>query len=146
LAEKQHICARMVEIIEGAGMSVAKWEQDAAEKEVKVSGGYLRKAAKNNTNIGIDLVDYFLEQFPDVNVEWLITGRGLRRNTDKKVQPQQNSSEADKANLNLALQNNNTLLATLQHWQKVVDARNEEIYKLKLKLQLKTGVGKDRKG
>lgn len=81
--EKPHICARMVEIIEASGQSVAQWEEDAKEKKIKVSGGYLRKAAKKHINIGIDLVEYFLAQFPDVNVEWLIKGVGVSRNTEK---------------------------------------------------------------
>jgi hypothetical protein len=83
VAEKPHICARMVEIIEASGQSVAQWEKDAKKNNIKVSGGYLRKAAIKHINIGIDLVEYFLAQFPDVNVEWLIKGVGVSRITDK---------------------------------------------------------------
>lgn len=80
MTKKEHICARMVKVIEDTKNSVRSFETKAANQGVKVSGGYLRKAAKNNTNIGIDIIDYFLDQFPDINPAWLLKGIGNVKN------------------------------------------------------------------
>ncbi len=87
MAEKPHICSRMVEFIESKGLTVTDWEKEAMEANVKCSVGYLRKAAKNGTSIGFDLVEYFLSYFKDVDVHWLITGIHLRSITDKNSTP-----------------------------------------------------------
>lgn len=74
----------MVKIIEESKISVASFEEDGAKKGIKVSGGYLRKAAKNGTNIGIDLVDYFLDRYPEINPGWLLKGVGNIRMDEEK--------------------------------------------------------------
>lgn len=87
MSEKQHICDRMIEVIEKNLVSVASFEKKAADSGLKVSGGYLRKAAKNQTNIGVDLIDYFLGVYQDVDAHWLLTGKKISGNTDKNNTP-----------------------------------------------------------
>lgn len=94
MAEKEHVCTRMVRIIEENGLSVAQFENEAAETGIAVSGGYLRKAAKKGTNIGIDLLDYFLAKFNHVDANWLITGSGDSGKIEKKGTAATNSVEA----------------------------------------------------
>lgn len=77
--KKEHICSRMVGILEKRGLTVGKWEA-----ENKISNGYLRRSAKEGTNIGLDVIENFLDSFPEVDVNWLITGKELGINTDKK--------------------------------------------------------------
>lgn len=112
MAEKEHICTRMVDIIEATGASVANFEKNAAEKGVKVSAGYLRKAAKNDISIGIDLVEYFLAQFPDVNPGWLVTGTGLSRNTEEKGTLAKDMRQVLENTINI-LRNENTRLLNI---------------------------------
>lgn len=74
MKKQEHICTRMVKIIEGKGLSVAEWEEKASFSGVNVSGGYLRKSAKNDIAVGHKLIEYFLDQFQDVDANWLLTG------------------------------------------------------------------------
>lgn len=79
--KKEHICVRMVKYLEDKGITIGKWEA-----ENKISNGYLRRSAKEGTNIGFDLVENFLDKFPDVDLVWLITGEALSINTEKKTE------------------------------------------------------------
>lgn len=70
----------MVKYIENQGIVVGIWEA-----ENNISNGYLRRSAKNRTNVGIDLIDNFLSKFPEVDVTWLVTGKELREQIDEKL-------------------------------------------------------------
>ena len=86
MSEQEHICTRMIQIIEQSGLVVTNFEEKW-KKEGKISVGYLSAAAKNNRNIGIRLIEHFLEEFPYTDVNWLITGKHvrLRDNTQSKT-------------------------------------------------------------
>lgn len=70
----------MVKFLENKGIIVGSWE--AANG---ISNGYLRRSAKDKTNIGINLIDNFLYKFPEVDVTWLITGEASGAQNDKKL-------------------------------------------------------------
>lgn len=82
-ALEDHICDRMIQIIESKGLVLTKFEEKWRE-EGKISVGYLARAAKQKTNIGINLIDNFLQEFPDTDVQWLITGVLPRNEKPKK--------------------------------------------------------------
>lgn len=74
----------MIQIIEQSGLVVTNFEEKW-KKEGKISVGYLSAAAKNNRNIGIRLIEHFLEEFPYTDVNWLITGKHVSGNTEKNI-------------------------------------------------------------
>lgn len=45
----------------------------AFEKSIGVANGYVNSISKS---IGIDKVSLILEKYPNINIEWLLTGRG----------------------------------------------------------------------
>lgn len=47
--------------------------RNAFEREIGVSEGYLSKKAKG---IGSDIMEKISERFPELSIEWLVTGRG----------------------------------------------------------------------
>lgn len=79
----EHICSRMIQVIERKGLVLTNFEEKW-KNEGKISVGYLSSAAKSNRNIGIKLIEYFIEEFPEVDVNWLLTGKYLSRNTGEK--------------------------------------------------------------
>jgi len=46
------------------------------EKTLGFSNGYLGKMRNNKASIGSDVLEKILYSFPDINSEWLLTGRG----------------------------------------------------------------------
>jgi hypothetical protein len=76
----------MIKVIEEKGLIVTNFEEKW-KQEGKISVGYLSSAAKSNRNIGIKLIEYFLEEFPDTDVVWLLTGKRLSINTDENHTP-----------------------------------------------------------
>ena len=59
---------RIKRFIEAEGLSAA-----AFEKEIGASNGYVNSISKS---IGIDKLNLVLEKYPNLNLEWLITGKG----------------------------------------------------------------------
>lgn len=70
-------------MIEGKGLVLTNFEEKW-KNEGKISVGYLSSAAKSNRNIGIKLIEYFIEEFPETDINWLLTGKYLSRNTGEK--------------------------------------------------------------
>lgn len=62
------------------------------EKSIGVSNGYVNSISKN---IGIDRIDYMLEKYPNLNLEWLLTGRGEMLRTSPSETPTQTLSVAE---------------------------------------------------
>ena len=79
----------MVKFLEDKGIIVGNWEAENG-----ISNGYLRRSAKDKTNIGINLIDNFLSKFPEVDVTWLITGEAAGMQNDKKHTAATNPIEA----------------------------------------------------
>lgn len=62
---------RLSELIEHKGLSVR-----AFEKSINASDGMIRRAINNSTDIQSKWLAVIAEIYHDVNLEWLITGRG----------------------------------------------------------------------
>ncbi|MDQ6472538.1 hypothetical protein RB619_17995 [Flavobacterium sp. LHD-80] len=54
----------------------------AFEKEVGMSNGSFASQLKNNKTIGVDKLENILKKYPDINVEWLLTGNGSMLNSN----------------------------------------------------------------
>jgi hypothetical protein len=112
----------------------------------------IRNIVENKTGASTKILTLFTKKLVDkngakINGHWLLTGEGPMFLEEKGTAATKNNEAADKANLALALKNNETMLATMAHKDAIIDKKNDEIYKLRLKLnkQLQAGVGKDRK-
>jgi|TARA_R100000027_G_scaffold24414_1_gene17783 hypothetical protein len=58
----------------------------AFEKKVGMSNGVLHNAIKNNKDIRASWVSIIIDVYPEINAEWLLTGKGEMTKTD--LQPQ----------------------------------------------------------
>lgn len=59
---------RIKKFIDTEGLSIS-----AFEKSIYTSNGYINSISKN---IGIDKLNLIIEKYPNLNLEWLITGKG----------------------------------------------------------------------
>ena len=59
---------RIKKFIEAENISIATFE-----RTIEVSNGYINSISKN---IGVDKLNLILEKYPNLNLEWLITGKG----------------------------------------------------------------------
>lgn len=48
----------------------------AFEKSIEVGNGYLKKADNRNSSIGSDVIERIANKYPELSIEWLITGNG----------------------------------------------------------------------
>ena len=55
------------------------------EKTLNVANGYVNSISKS---VGIDKINIILENFPNINLEWLLTGKGEMLKTDKPTDNQ----------------------------------------------------------
>lgn len=79
----------MVKFLENRDITVGKWEAENG-----ISNGYLRRSAKNGVNIGLDLIENFLDKFPEVDIAWLIRGEELPSKQAQKGTAATNIDEA----------------------------------------------------
>lgn len=62
---------RIKQYIDNKGISI-----HAFEKSVGFSNGAFSSQLRNNRTIGIDKLENILKKYADINVEWLLTGKG----------------------------------------------------------------------
>lgn len=68
---------RIKQYIDYKGLTISSFE-----REVGMSNGSFASQLKNNKTIGVDKLENILSIFPDINIEWLLTGNGpmLKKN------------------------------------------------------------------
>lgn len=90
---------RINEFIEYQGLSIRAFEQ-----KISASNGLIRKAIANNTDIQSKWLTNIVENYPQINPEWLLTGKGamLREPSQKEtsLQTQQSNTEIIQVLLN----------------------------------------------
>lgn len=62
---------RLKQFLDFKGIKVS-----AFEKEVGMSNGSFASQLKNDKTIGVDKLENILKKYPDINIEWLLTGNG----------------------------------------------------------------------
>ncbi|MBX6361275.1 MAG: helix-turn-helix transcriptional regulator [Acidobacterium ailaaui] len=62
---------RLKQYLEYKGIS-----HNAFNKSIGMSNAYIGKQIKNNASLGTDVVEKIVEVYTDLNLEWLITGKG----------------------------------------------------------------------
>lgn len=65
------IIDRLIEYIEFKDISL-----NAFDKSVGASNGYIGKQIKNKASIGGNIIEKISSVYTDLNIEWLITGKG----------------------------------------------------------------------
>lgn len=74
------ILKRLKEFIDANGLSIA-----AFEKSIGMSNASFGKSLKNNGAIGSDKLENILIVYPDINPDWLLTGRGSMLKSEEVV-------------------------------------------------------------
>ncbi len=62
---------RIKQYIDFKGVKVS-----AFEKEIGMSNGSFASQLRNNKTIGVDKLENILRKYPDLNPQWLLTGKG----------------------------------------------------------------------
>jgi len=83
---------RIYEYIKNKGVSISHFE-----KKVGLSNGYLGKQKRRNADIGEGVMLKILENCPDINPEWLLTGKGSMLRDETNIIYQQEFIPAVKA-------------------------------------------------
>lgn len=74
------VLKRLKEFIDANGLSIA-----AFEKSIGMSNASFGKSLKNNGAIGSDKLENILIVYPDINPDWLLTGRGSMLKSEEVV-------------------------------------------------------------
>jgi hypothetical protein len=65
------VVARIKQYIDFKQINIARFEA-----EIGMSNNSFRKSLLNKGTIGADKLENILNKFPDINAEWLLTGKG----------------------------------------------------------------------
>ena len=68
---------RIVEFIRYKGMSVRQFDIS-----IGAANGYTLRMEKNNASVGSDVIERINKEYPNLNLVWLITGKGPMLNED----------------------------------------------------------------
>lgn len=79
--------SRLAQFIEFQNISVR-----AFEKKISASDGMIRRAIGNNTDIQSKWITNIAENYPDLNIDWLITGHGTMLTKDNYPQIKKTSA------------------------------------------------------
>jgi hypothetical protein len=108
---------RLNEFIESLGLSTR-----AFEIKISASNGLIRKAITNNTDIQSKWLTNIIDNYPQLNIIWLLTGRGnmINENID-------NHEKNEKASLDLLEEKNVSVYDKVNILIKSVNKLNSEI-------------------
>lgn len=81
---------RLKLFIENQGISTSAFEQ-----KISASDGMIRRAIRNKTDIQGKWFSKISDNYPDLNLEWLITGKGSMLKSECCVAPLQQSQETE---------------------------------------------------
>lgn len=105
-----------------------KMTVSAFEKSINSSNGYVNSISKS---IGLDKIELILENYPKLNVEWLLTGKGSMLKDDIKSRLSQNIT----GNSNIQSGNDTSITGDtsqqVKELQKQLKERDQEIERLK---------------
>jgi hypothetical protein len=73
------VTSRLSELIEIEGISVIQFE-----KKIGCGVDSIGKAIRNNTTIGDKLLQKVFSAYPEINPDWLMTGKGKMLRSEKK--------------------------------------------------------------
>lgn len=98
------------------------------EKSINASNGYVNSISKS---IGLDKIELILENYPNLNIEWLLTGKGSMLKADAKT----NISQIITGDSNIQSGNNTSITGDckekVQELQKQLKEKDKEIERQK---------------
>lgn len=98
------------------------------EKSINASNGYVNSISKS---IGLDKIEMILEKYPNLNIEWLLTGQGNMLKEDTKT----NISQTITGDSNIQSGNNTSITGDckekVQELQKLLKEKDKEIERQK---------------
>ena len=69
-----------MQFIKYAGLSARQFDLS-----IGAGNGYTLRMKKNNASIGSDVIEHITKVYPELNVAWLITGKGQMLKEEKEV-------------------------------------------------------------
>jgi hypothetical protein len=82
--------SRIIELIQQLGMSARQFDISIA-----ASNGYTLRMQKNNASVGSDVIERIIEKYPQINLIWLITGKGDMFMDTHVAKPSKSKSEIE---------------------------------------------------
>lgn len=70
-----------MQFIKYAGVSARQFDIS-----IGAANGYTLRMSKNNASIGSDVIENIIKVYPQLNVEWLLTGEGTMLKADEEEQ------------------------------------------------------------
>lgn len=72
------------------------------EKQIGLSNGYLNKQFQRNGDLGESIINNIIENCPDINPVWLLTGKGemIQENASPKCKPKMQAQSIENASPN----------------------------------------------
>ncbi|MCQ2327031.1 MAG: helix-turn-helix domain-containing protein [Bacteroidales bacterium] len=122
---------RIRQIIEKQNYSVRKFEQ-----EISVSDGIISKFLHGKIGLKVDTLQKITEKFPQINIDWLVNGRGemlLMKQQEKQqktpppvaddtqLQRLQDLLEAKQETISVLQETNNNLLSEIQQLRNYIN-------------------------
>lgn len=71
-------------------------------KKIEVSNGYLAKQRENKANLGSHIIEKIAIEYPELSLDWLITGEGEMLNNDNFNFTSKNVSQTAIGGINIA--------------------------------------------
>lgn len=62
---------RIIQLISALNMSARQFDIS-----IGTANGYILRMQKNNASVGSDVIERIIKEYPQVNLVWLITGKG----------------------------------------------------------------------
>lgn len=62
---------RIMQVISSLNMSARQFDLS-----IGTANGYILRMQKNNASVGSDVIERIIKEYPQVNLVWLITGKG----------------------------------------------------------------------
>ena len=69
---------RIIELVSELNLSARQFDIS-----IGTANGYILRMKKNNASVGSDVIERIIKEYPQVNLVWLITGKGDMFITDK---------------------------------------------------------------
>lgn len=81
---------RIMQVISALNMSARQFDMS-----IGTANGYILRMEKNNASVGSDVIERIIKKYPQVNLVWLMTGKG-EMFLDDSIQPiKRNSKEIE---------------------------------------------------
>lgn len=129
---------RFIEYLDAKGLRITP-----IEKQLGFSNGYLGKMRNRKASVGSEVLEKIVCMFPDMNVEWLITGKGemLKPGLDDEKPPPEKVEYLERE-IEIINNLNTFLKEQVEHKDKQIDRLTHIIELLENDLKTKGALAK----